>query len=228
MQINILDTPPVPQGKFITIEGGEGVGKGTLIENLKPLLHNREVVYTREPGGSAGADQIRKLLVEGDALRWTSITEALLFVAARCDHLEKTIYPALYKGYHVICDRYIDSTYAYQVAAGRISEEVFNNLHSAINYRKPDLTLILDLPPKIGLERSRSTSKGEGRFESKPLEYHQAVRMSFAQIAMKDVNRCRLIDASGTPEEVAAEAMKYINEFFNRHRGSVTSFQGTN
>lgn len=218
MHINIPETPRVPEGKFITIEGGEGVGKGTLIENLKPLLHDHEMVYTREPGGSAGADQIRKLLVEGPALRWSAATEALLFVAARSDHLEKTILPALYKGYHVICDRYYDSTYAYQVSAGRISVETFDFLHRSINFRIPDLTLILDLPPKIGLERSRSESKGEGRFESKPLEYHQAVRVAFQRIEQSNPNRCRIIDACQTPEEVAADALKHIKALLTRNR----------
>lgn len=199
-------------GRFITIEGGEGAGKSTLAGALAAALRaqGRDVVQTREPGGSPGADAIRALLVSGDADRWSPIAEALLFAAARSDHLDRTVRPALARGADVICDRYIDSTYAYQVAAGGLAPEAFAMLHGLIQAPLPDLTLVLDLDPQAGLTRSRGAEHGEDRFERKAADFHARVRQAFRDIAARDPARCALIDASLSKDETLATALAAI------------------
>ncbi len=200
------------QGRFITLEGGEGTGKSTLARGLSETLRGRghEIVLTREPGGAPGADAIRALLVSGDAGRWSAMEEALLFAAARLSHLTHTIRPALERGAWVICDRYIDSTRAYQVAAGGLDPRALEALNALIEAPTPDVTLVLDLDPARGLDRSRGHHVGEDRFEKKDAAFHARVRDEFLAIAEREPRRCVVLDASQPAEAVRANALKAI------------------
>jgi dTMP kinase len=194
------------RGIFITFEGGEGAGKSTQVRRLAERLRaaGREVVVTREPGGSPGAEAIRSLLVSGAADRWSSISEALLMNAARRDHVEKLIAPALARGDVVVCDRFADSTRAYQGAAGGAPADLIAMLESpVIGDCRPDLTLVLDLPVEIGLARAASRGGAEARFEAKGAAFHAAIRQAFLDIAAVEPERCVVVDASGAPELVA-------------------------
>ena len=198
------------QGRFITLEGGEGAGKSTLARGLADALKDREVVLTREPGGSPGADAIRALLVQGDANRWSALEEALLFATARRNHLPPPILPALARGAWVICDRYYDSTRAYQVAAGGLSPNVLEQLNTLIEAPAPDLTLMLDLDVSVGLTRSRGAHAGEDRFERKGEAFHARVRDEFRAIAAREPERCVVIDAGQPQAAVLAAALDAI------------------
>lgn len=202
------------QGRFITLEGGEGTGKSTLARGLSEVLYasGRDVVLTREPGGAPGADAIRALLVSGDVGRWSAMEEALLLAAARLNHLTHTIRPALARGAWVICDRYYDSTRAYQVAAGGLEPVTLETLNALIDARAPDLTLVLDIAPAIGLARSQGASSGEDRFEKKPEAFHELVRAEFLAIAARETKRCALIDAGQAAEIVLAQAVALIEQ----------------
>jgi dTMP kinase len=197
----------VARGRFITFEGGEGAGKSTQIRRLGARLEAAgvEVVVTREPGGSPGAETIRELLVNGDADRWSPTTEALLMYAARRDHLERTIRPALARGAVVLCDRFADSTRAYQGAGGKLSLEAIAALEGfALEAGDwPDLTLILDLPVAEGLKRAASRGGGEARFESKGLAFHERLRAGYLAIAEREPQRCAVVDATGDMDAVA-------------------------
>lgn len=199
------------QGRFITLEGGEGTGKSTLARGLGEAVRarGRDVVLTREPGGAPGADVIRTLLVEGEPGRWSALEEALLFAAARRNHLSHTIEPALARGAVVICDRYYDSTRAYQ-AAGGLSLAALFALNELIDARRPDLTVILDLNPAMGLSRSRGHETGEDRFEKKDLAFHERVRAEFRAIARDEADRCVLIDSARDRDEVLREALAHV------------------
>jgi len=199
-------------GRFITLEGGEGTGKSTLARGLAEALRKdaREIVTTREPGGAPGADAIRALLVSGDASRWSAMEEALLFAAARLNHLDHLIRPALARGALVICDRYYDSTRAYQVAAGGLASEALLQLNALIQAPRPDLTLVLDLDPAEGLARSRGHEVDEDRFEKKDISFHQRVRDEFRTIAANEPDRCALVDASQAPAQVLAAALAHL------------------
>lgn len=199
-------------GRFITLEGGEGTGKSTLARGLVEALaaRGREIVVTREPGGAPGADAIRALLVSGDANRWSAHEEALLFAAARLNHLTHTIRPALARGAWVICDRYFDSTRAYQVAGGDLNPAVLDELSAQIGADYPDLTLVLDADPARGLARSRGAHVGEDRFEKKGADFHARVRAEFLEIAAREPERCRVIDASADVATVLASALAEI------------------
>lgn len=201
-------------GLFVTLEGGEGAGKSTLARRLAADLEaqGRAVTLTREPGGSPGADAIRALLVRGDADRWSPLAETLLFAAARADHLERTIRPALAAGRVVICDRYLDSTFAYQVAGHRLPQATFDAIAAAAAPERPDLTLVLDLPPAAGLGRSRGASLGEDRFERLDAAFHDRVRAAFLAIAAREPQRCRVLDATRPAEEIATAALALIRE----------------
>ncbi len=193
-------------GRFISFEGGEGTGKSTQIRLLAERLQaaGHEVVVTREPGGTEGAEAIRALLLNGDPGRWSPVTEALLMNASRADHVERLVCPALERGAWVLSDRYADSTFVYQGIAGHVGAEALRALHAhATQDLWPDLTIILDLPEGEGLERALARG-GEGRFEAKGAAFHAAVRQGFRQRAADEPVRCRLIDASGTVEQVAA------------------------
>jgi len=197
----------VSRGIFITLEGGEGTGKSTqtrrLVERLRALGHG--VVQTREPGGSAGAEAIRNLVVAGDAERWSPRTETLLMYAARSDHLERTIRPALEAGDWVVCDRFADSSRAYQGAGGGVPPAFIEMLDAGIvGDDQPDLTLVFDLPVEVGLERAFGRGLFETRFESKGLAFHGRLREGFLAIAREHPERCVLIDADGDEDMVAA------------------------
>ncbi len=201
-------------GVFISFEGGDGAGKSTQISILGERLRaaGREVVETREPGGSDGGEAIRALIVKGAKDRWSSLTEALLMYAARRDHLERTILPALGRGAVVISDRFADSSMAYQGVAGAAGVEKLKALHAlVVGDHDPDLTIILDAPAEDGLRRA-DVSKGETRFEEKGAEFQRQVRLAYLDIAKAAPGRCVVVDARGSVETVAAriaEAVKH-------------------
>jgi len=202
-------------GRFITLEGGEGAGKSTQIARLADWLtaRGREVVTTREPGGSPGAEMIRKLLVEGPAERWDGTTEALLHYAARRDHLRLTVWPALKRGVWVISDRFADSTRAYQGYGHGLDLAMLARLQDvAIGTFRPDLTLILDLPIETGLARAAARRGAETRYESLPRDFHERVHDGFGEIAKAEPERCTVIDASGDIEAIAAAVARVVAE----------------
>jgi dTMP kinase len=197
----------VTRGKFITFEGGEGAGKSTQARRLCDRLRaaGHEVVQTREPGGSAGAEVIRNIVVAGDAERWSPMTESLLMYASRSDHLEQTIRPALTAGRWVVCDRFADSSRAYQGAGGGVASDFIEALdRGVVGGDQPDLTLIFDLPVEEGLQRAFGRGLFETRFESKGLAFHQRLREGFLAIARAHPGRCVVLDATGSEDEVAA------------------------
>ena len=195
-------------GLFVTFEGGEGSGKSTHIKLLATALQAKghHVVQTREPGGTAEAEALRTLLVNGDTGRWTAEAEALLNYAARDSHLQKIIRPALALGRTVLCDRFMDSTRAYQGYAGGCDMRLLDALETSIvGDTRPNLTIIFDLDPVAGLARAKARGEGsEDRYERKGLAFHQALRHGFRKIAEGDPTRCRVIDAAGPVEVVAA------------------------
>jgi dTMP kinase len=198
----------VVQGRFITFEGGEGAGKSTQLKRLVARLEagGREVVATREPGGSPGAESIRELVLKGAADRWSPVTETLLMYAARRDHVERVIRPALAHGAWVVCDRFADSTRAYQGAAGGVDPALIAAMETyVLEETRPDLTLIFDMPVEVGLERAHARAGSEMRFESKGLAFHERLREGFLAIARAEPGRCAIIDAKGTLAEVEAE-----------------------
>ncbi|NBB52909.1 dTMP kinase [Rhizobium sp. CRIBSB] len=193
------------RGKFITFEGGEGTGKSTQVRRLVERLRARglDVVQTREPGGSPGAEDIRNLVLNGAADRWSPRTETLMMFAARSDHLESTIRPALEAGSWVVCDRFADSSRAYQGAGGGVAPDFIEALDQAVvGTDQPDLTLVFDLPVELGLERAFGRGLFEVRFESKGLAFHQRLRDGFMAIARAHPGRCVIIDASGDEDTV--------------------------
>ena len=198
-------------GCFITFEGGEGAGKSTQIARAAAWLRAgadapREVVTTREPGGSPRAERIRGAVLSGVAKPYGPFAEALLFAAARLDHLATLIRPSLARGAIVLCDRFSDSTRAYQGAAGGVDAETLAALERVVvGATRPDLTLILDLPPEIGLARARQRDRAQGpdRFEAEALGFHQRLRAAFLAIAAAEPARCVVIDAQGAPDAVA-------------------------
>jgi dTMP kinase len=201
-------------GRFITLEGGEGAGKSTQIARLAERLKGRrEVVTTREPGGSPGAEMIRKLLVEGPAERWDGTTEALLHFAARRDHLRTTVWPALEHGAWVISDRFADSTRAYQGWGHGLDLAALDRLYDvAVGVFRPDLTLMLDLPVDTGLARAAARRGAETRYESLPRAFHERVREGFLTIARNEPERCAVIDASQDIDAVAASIARVVAE----------------
>lgn len=202
----------MPKGFFITLEGGEGTGKSTLAPRLVEALraNGRDVVATREPGGSLGADAIRALLLTGDPARWSAIEEALLYSTARSNHLNQKIRPALASGAIVVCDRYYDSTRAYQIAAGGLDASILATLNALIKAPAPDFTLIFDLDPSVGLARSQGARAGEDRFERKGADYHGRVRAAYLEIARGEPARCAIIDASRDIDTVFSAALAAI------------------
>lgn len=203
-------------GKFITLEGGEGVGKSTQLKALAEAIRARghSVVTTREPGGSPGAEAIRALLMTGDADRWSPRAEALLFAAARADHVEKTIRPALARGEWVLCDRYIDSTRAYQGGAGGLSDSDIMALHGVGSAGlMPDRTLVLtlDLDQAAGRAEARDGGKAD-RFALQHEQYHRDVANAFQAMAVASPERMRLVSAVGSPEEVTARSLAALGD----------------
>jgi dTMP kinase len=205
-------------GRFITLEGGEGTGKSTQVRRLAAALEAKGItaVTTREPGGAPGAEEIRKLMVEGEPGRWNAITETLLAYAARADHVARTIGPALAQGRWVICDRFSDSTYAYQGVGRGVERETIRRIDSAVlDDFAPDLTLVLDLDVQTGLARAKARAGAENRFEKFGIPFHEKLRQAFVDIARRNPDRCRLIDASGSEEEVAEQIFAAVVQRFD-------------
>ncbi|MCB2116042.1 MAG: dTMP kinase [Rhodobacteraceae bacterium] len=192
---------------FITFEGIDGSGKSTqarlLAEHLRAKGH--EVVLTREPGGSPGAEEIRRLVLEGDPDRWSAETEILLFTAARRDHLERVIEPALAAGRIVISDRFADSTRMYQGLSRGDLRATVDTLHALMIGREPDLTYVIDMDPELGLARARGRQGSEERFEDFGAELQRKMRAGFLSLAAEFAGRCRVIDGTRAPEKVAAD-----------------------
>jgi dTMP kinase len=199
------------RGIFVSFEGGEGCGKSTQLTLLAPALG--EVAKMREPGSSPGAQMIRRLLTEGEPDRWDALTETLLLTAARRDFVERTLRPTLEAGTTVLCDRFTDSTVAYQGHAGGVDLRFITLLNDAATEGiVPDLTLVLDLPIEIGLARALARSGQETRFERKPREFHQKVRDGFLAVAEAEPKRCVVIDANASIDEVQARIRAAITQ----------------
>ncbi len=199
-------------GRFLTFEGGEGAGKSTQIAHLAAWLEGRglRVLRTREPGGTEGAEAIRRLLLDGQVERWTPLAELLLVSAARAEHLTRVIEPALAAGSWVLCDRYLDSTRVYQGLAGGLGLERVDRLQREVaGFRLPDLTLVLDLPAPVGLARRRAAG-ATSRFERKGEAFHERVREGFRTLAAAEPERLVLVDAERPVEEVAARIREVV------------------
>ena len=204
-------------GIFITFEGIDGSGKSTQAKALASTLKKNGVDYilTREPGGSSGAEIIRKLLVEGDPSKWSPETEMLLFTAARRDHLEKTIEPNLREGKIVISDRYVDSTRVYQgVTRGDLRQTV-DKLHNLMVSTEPDLTFIIDMDPQEALYRGLARNSGEDRFEDFGLEFQLKLRNGFLDLKNSFTERCHIIDGSKTSQQISLEIFNIVNNILN-------------
>jgi dTMP kinase len=201
-------------GVFITFEGGEGTGKSTQIRRLADYFTSleRPVVLTREPGGPPAAEALRALLVNGDPRSLSSVAEALLNSAARDSHLREVIRPALERGDTVLCDRFMDSTRAYQGVAGDCPLSLIDALEDhVVGENLPDLTFVFDLDPVVGLQRARQRGQGgEDRYERKGLAFHQALRAGFLAIAKADPARCVVIDASASIDIIHVEILAHI------------------
>ena len=203
-------------GRFVTLEGGEGVGKSTQAQRLADAIRARgaDVVLTREPGGTPGAEAIRDLLMTGDQDRWSASAEALLFAAARADHVEKVIRPALDRGAWVICDRFIDSTRAYQGGAGGLADTDILALHAVGSAGLlPDRTLILTLPATEAAHRASARADGnDDRFGSRDSGYHGRLATAFTALAAADPHRFRTIDAAGDADAVTARLLDALSD----------------
>ena len=202
------------RGRFITLEGGEGVGKTTQATRLGAWLASRGIaaVVTREPGGSEGAEAVRELLLRGPTGRWDAMTETLLHFAARRDHLRATIAPALERGDWVVCDRFADSTRAYQGVVQGVGRELVERLYGAVvGALAPDLTLVLDLPAEEGLRRAGARGAGN-RYERMGPDFHRCLRQAFRDIAAAEPGRCVTIDAGGDADRVFASVAAAVGE----------------
>ena len=201
-------------GHFISFEGIDGSGKSTqakvLTKTLEDLGHN--VVLTREPGGSIGAEEIRRLVLQGDPDRWSAESEILLFTAARRDHLEKTILPALDAGKIVICDRFADSTRMYQGLSRGDLRILVDELHSLMIPRDPDLTVLIDLDPKLGLTRAKSRNTVEERFEDFGISLQEKMRVGFLNLAEEYAERFRVIDGQRDIDVVAVDVLSVVQK----------------
>ena len=221
------------RGKFISFEGGEGAGKSTQAKLLSASLQSRgrDTILTREPGGSQGAEEIRKLLVEGEPERWTPLAETLLFLAARADHVAKIIEPALAAGQWVISDRFADSTFVYQGIGRELGVDIVRRLQwTAMGNFAPDLTIIFDIDPGKGLERAAGRGlelfdeggtvspaasahqAAENRFERFDAEFHARLRAGFLEIAVRERQRCAVVDAARAADAIAADVWRIVEE----------------
>jgi len=206
------------RGRFITFEGGEGSGKSTQIKRLESWLLSRGigVVLTREPGGVEEAEALRNLLLQGAADRWDPISETLLFQAARIQHVRHKILPALERGYWVLCDRFLDSTLVYQGIGKGVSQEWIRDLYlRSMPDIFPDLTILLDIDVAAGLYRAKARADKEQRFENMHLSFHEKVRQGFLAIAESEPIRLKVIDASGTQDEVTARIVEFVRSKYN-------------
>ncbi|ARN83182.1 dTMP kinase [Methylocystis bryophila] len=209
---------PHAPGRLITFEGGEGAGKSTQIRLLAQALERAglPVAVTREPGGTPFAERLRELLLDRKTQDLSPLSEALLFAAARIDHVDKVILPALREGAFVLCDRFTDSTRAYQGAMGGADMRLLELLERiALGERQPDLTIILDLPPAEGLARASHRGGGGDRFEARELAYHEGLRRAFLDVARREPIRCRVIDSTRPKAEVAAEILRLVSSRFH-------------
>jgi dTMP kinase len=209
----------VARGIFITFEGGEGAGKSTQIGMLADALRDagREVLVTREPGGSTGAEAVRHVLLSGAAEPFGPAMEAMLFAAARSDHVEQVIRPAVEQGVAVLCDRFMDSSRVYQGVTGNLDADFMHGLEQiAINGMVPDLTLILDLPAEAGMARANARRGDEGadRFEKETLQVHRRRREAFLEIASAEPERCVVVDANRSINLVAADIIRAVRSLF--------------
>nr|WP_309504074.1 dTMP kinase [uncultured Roseovarius sp.] len=204
----------IGQGRFISFEGIDGSGKSTqarlLFEALTAAGH--DAILTREPGGSPGAEEIRKLVLEGDPDRWSAETELLLFTAARRDHLERTIRPALAAGRTVICDRFADSTRMYQGLRSGDLRAMVDALHDLMIGQEPDLTLLIDMDPEAGLARALERGGGEARFESFGDTLQRRMRQGFLELARANPERIRVIDGARAVDAVARDVKAAVLE----------------
>ena len=200
--------------RFITFEGGEGSGKSTQIKILKNKLSKRhKVIITREPGGTKEAELIRNLLVKGKSNKWSGTTEVLLNFTARKDHVDKIILPSLKKNMWVLCDRFFDSTLAYQGYGRNVSEDLIKNLNrSLINNLKPKITFLFDIDPKVGLKRSKKRNNNELRYENMPLSYHKKIRNAYLDIAKKNKKRIKIIDASLDEDSISEIIWSFVQK----------------
>jgi dTMP kinase len=207
------------KARFITFEGGEGAGKSTQIRRLAARLGEagRPVVTTREPGGTPTAEAIRRVILSGFAARMGPEAEAMLFAAARADHVDQLIRPALAEGKWVLCDRFTDSTEVYQGATGGVDGRLLKTLERvAVDETRPDLTIILDIPAEVGLARASARGRGQGggdpdRFEREALALHEARRRAYLDIAAREPDRCVVIDATASEDEVADAVWRAVS-----------------
>lgn len=205
----------MPKTPFITFEGGEGTGKSTqaklLVEAFQ--LAGKDAIYTREPGGTPNAETIRALLVNGATDAWVPMTETLLHMAARSEHVQRCIIPALLKGTYVICDRFIDSTVAYQGYGHGLGRQLVEQLHHlTIGEFWPDITFILDMDSSKGLTRAQERGTEENRYEQMQGDFHESVRRSFRETAAREQDRCILISANNSIDQIHAEILRHVNK----------------
>ena len=205
-------------GIFITFEGGEGSGKSTQIKLLSNLLTKQNIshIVTREPGGTEIGEQIRKVLLQGNIQKLDSFSEFLCFAASRREHLKKVILPALNENKIVICDRFLDSSYVYQGMVGGLNKEIISNIHDNFCFKKyPDLTILLDVNPKVGLERKNKKTLIENRFENFKNEFHELVQTKFLELANINNHRFRVINADNDKDFIFNEIIEQIKHFFS-------------
>ena len=203
------------KGRFITFEGGEGAGKSTQVGLLASALRaaGQTVLETREPGGNEAAEEIRRLLVHGATTRWDALTEALLHFAARREHLVQSVWPALEKGSWVVCDRFADSTMAYQGYGSGVNIEALENLYAlVVGDFAPDLTFVLDLPVDLGLQRATSAQRHEDRYLNMGTNFHERVRQGFVEYAKKHSQRTVVIDGTKSAEQIFSAVCALVDE----------------
>lgn len=202
--------------KFITFEGGEGSGKSTQIKLLaKKIAETSNVCVTREPGGTTSAEEIRKLLVRGKADKWSSVSELLLLFAARKDHIDKLILPALSSNKWVLCDRFVDSTYVYQGMCGKTSLDVIKKIEKiVIGQFKPELTFLINIDPKVGIQRSKRPGNKDLRYENMDIKFHNKIYKSYLKLASLNKRRIFMIDGSKTISDIE-------NEIWNKVKNKI-------
>ena len=202
--------------KFITFEGGEGSGKSTQIKLLaKKIAKTSSVCVTREPGGTTSAEEIRKLLVRGKADKWSSVSELLLLFAARKDHIDKLILPALSSNKWVLCDRFVDSTYVYQGMCGKTSLDIIKKIEKiVIGQFKPELTFLINIDPKVGIQRSKRPGNKDLRYENMDIKFHNKIYKSYLKLASLNKRRIFMIDGSKTISDIE-------NEIWNKVKNKI-------